>query len=327
MQNIGVIIIGRNEGGRLKRCLGSVQVEASCIVYVDSASSDGSVAYARSIGVDVVELDMSIPFSAGRARNEGFSLILKKFPDLKYVQFIDGDCELSKGWLSQGIAFMEKQERCAIVAGRRKEKYPEKSIYNYLCDVEWNTAIGETSACGGDFMVRTDAFQQVGGFNASVIAGEEPELCYRMQKKMWTIYRLDHPMTIHDAAITEFSQWWKRAIRSGHAYAQGYVLHRKEKDGYCYGQSLRIWIWAFFIPLMIIWAAISVNFAFVTFFSVYLIQCIRIAVRVNARLRNTKRSLQYAVFITIAKWAQFIGQIVFMDRVIRKKRFEVIEYQ
>lgn len=326
MQNIGVVIIGRNEGERLKRCLESVQCQAEYIVYVDSASSDGSAAYARSIGVDVVELDMSIPFSAGRARNEGFSTILIKFPDLQYIQFIDGDCELSDGWLSHAFEFMEENRNWAIAVGRVKEKNPEKSIYNYLCDIEWDTDIGEIKACGGIFFARAEAFRQIGGFNTSVIAGEEPELCYRFIKKKWSIYRLDHPMTLHDAAITKFSQWWKRAIRSGHAYAQGYALHRKEKDGYCFSQSLRIWTWALFIPLLIISAAIFAHLAFVAFFAIYLIQCGRIAAHINKRLKYPKGAIHYAFFITLAKWAQLIGQIIFIARVIRKKNIEVFEY-
>ena len=65
---VSVVVIGRNEGERLKRCLASLATDSTCIVYVDSGSSDGSVDHARKSGVDVVELDLSIPFTAARAR-------------------------------------------------------------------------------------------------------------------------------------------------------------------------------------------------------------------------------------------------------------------
>lgn len=325
-KEIGVVVIGRNEGERLKRCLKSVQAQVSCIVYVDSGSSDGSVEYTRSIGLDVVELDMRIPFSAGRARNEGFSWLVKTCSNIEYVQFIDGDCELSEGWIYYALSFLEKNENCAIVAGRRKEKYPEKSVYNLLCDIEWNTPVGETKACGGDFMIHRKAFQQVNGFNPFVVAGEEPELCYRLAERGWRIFRLDHPMTFHDAAIIRFSQWWKRVTRSGHAYSQGYALHGRKGKGYCRKESLKIWFWAFFFPLLAILSVLFFGTAFLILFFLYFGQFARIAFRMNKLLKNIPHSLLYSFFTVISKFAQLKGQILFFGRIIRKKKIEIIEY-
>ena len=67
---------------------------ASVIVYVDSGSNDGSVQRARHLGADVIELDMRVPFTAARARNVGFRRLREISPDIEYVQFVDGDCEL-----------------------------------------------------------------------------------------------------------------------------------------------------------------------------------------------------------------------------------------
>jgi hypothetical protein len=53
----GVVAIGRNEGERLKCCLQSA-AGVGTLVYVDSGSDDGSVAWARARGIDVVELDV-----------------------------------------------------------------------------------------------------------------------------------------------------------------------------------------------------------------------------------------------------------------------------
>src|SRR5687768_17706012 len=99
MNDVGVIAIGRNEGERLRRCLASV-VGKGCaaVVYVDSNSSDGSVAMARGMGVEVVELDMSLPFSAARARNAGFERLVQAAPHVEFVQFVDGDCEVQPTW-------------------------------------------------------------------------------------------------------------------------------------------------------------------------------------------------------------------------------------
>ncbi|MCC5870161.1 MAG: glycosyltransferase, partial [Gammaproteobacteria bacterium] len=230
---VGVVAIGRNEGERLRICLQSLRAPDGSpmpVVYVDSGSSDDSVALARALGVEVVQLDMSIAFTAARARNAGVERLRELLPQAKYVQFIDGDCELDSSWLEPALAFLEAHQEFAVVCGRRRERYPERSIYNLLCDFDWDGPCGEVAACGGDSLVRLPALQTVGGFRASLIAGEEPELCVRLRRAGWKIMRLDREMCLHDAAMYRFSQWWKRSSRAGHAYAEGAWLHGRPPE-------------------------------------------------------------------------------------------------
>ena len=150
LKRIGLVVIGRNEGERLRQCLLSGIGKVAHIVYVDSGSTDGSIELARALGVDVVELDLSTPFTAARARNAGFAHLLQKDAQLEFVQFVDGDCEVVEGWIGSALAQLEAQSDVAVVCGRRRERFPEQSIYNRLCDMEWDTPIGEAKACGGD---------------------------------------------------------------------------------------------------------------------------------------------------------------------------------
>ena len=219
-ERVGAVVIGRNEGESLGRCLGSL-AGLSPVVYVDSGSTDGSVVLAREQGAVVVELDLALPFTAARARNAGLSRLRELEPGLAYVQFIDGDCELVNGWLEAALAKLRSDPGLAVVCGRRRERRPEASRYNRLCDIEWNTPIGEANACGGDALMRAEALQAVGGFAAGLIAGEEPDLCYRLRRRGHRIWRIDADMTLHDANITSLGQWWRRTLRSGHAYAAG----------------------------------------------------------------------------------------------------------
>lgn len=322
----GAVIIGRNEGVRLKKCIQSIAEQIDTIVYVDSGSSDGSAEYVESLGVDVLRLNMTIPFSAARARNEGYRLLNQKYNNLKFVQFIDGDCECSEGWLFAAHSYLQNNETIAIVSGRRNEKYPKESIYNLLCDVEWDTPIGVAEACGGDFMVRKGAFNDVGGFNSTIISGEEPEMCYRLRGENWSIYRLDYPMTTHDAAITRFSQWWKRCIRSGHGSAQGFLLHLQDGKGYCFRESVRIWFWAFIYPVLILSLTLFINTSYILLASVYLIQFIRILFRSYKRLKKLNLSFAYSFFIIIGKWPEFIGQLLFYKKKILGQELTIIEY-
>jgi len=173
---LGTVIIGRNEGERLISSIKSILGESNHIVYVDSASTDNSISNANRLGIDSIELDMSKPFSAGRARNAGFKFLNRRYPEIKYVQFVDGDCEIVSPWLRSAIYFLQSCPQVGVVCGRRREKYPEHSVYNLLCNMEWDTPVGESKSCGGDFMCRSSVFEHVGGFNDSIIAGEEPEL-------------------------------------------------------------------------------------------------------------------------------------------------------
>src|SRR3990170_3982962 len=91
---LGIVAIGRNEGERLRACLRSVVGDNRVVVYVDSGSTDGSVEMARSMGAEVVELDLATPFTAARARNEGFHRLEQLNPNVAFVQFVDGDCEV-----------------------------------------------------------------------------------------------------------------------------------------------------------------------------------------------------------------------------------------
>lgn len=327
MGNIGVVVIGRNEGERLKVCLQSVLKQAEHVVYVDSGSFDGSVEYAASVGVDIVQLDMRVPFSAGRARNEGFYSLVERYPGLRYVQFIDGDCELVNGWITVAHSFLQDNHSYAIVAGRRKERYPEKTIYNALCDIEWDTPIGEAKSCGGDCLVRVTAFQEEKGFNPAVVAGEEPELCYRLRKKGFGIFRIDSLMTLHDAEITKFSQWWKRAVRSGHAYAQGLFLHGTGKEHFRLKESLRIWLWGLAIPLAVFSGTLLFSPWWFIMLLSYPLQFAKIYLVAREKIAEQKITLIFAGAIVVDKWPQLWGQLIFFIKRIFRQPSTIIEYK
>ncbi|MBK6414305.1 glycosyltransferase [Sphingopyxis sp.] len=255
---LGLVAIGRNEGERLQNCLRSVPRSVP-IVYVDSASTDGSVDFARSIGAHVVQLDLTMPFTAARARNAGLEAVLLDCPEIEFIQFVDGDCELEPDWLTAAEAFLRSRPTVAAVCGRRRERYPERSIYNGMCDAEWNTPVGEAEACGGDALFRVEALKQVRGYDPAVIAGEEPELCFRLRGAGWVVWRIDSAMTIHDADMHHARQWWMRAVRSGFGYAQVWQKTRRTKRPALYGRQVASAIgWTIGIALV----ALTLSIAF-----------------------------------------------------------------
>jgi len=252
---LGVVVIGRNEGERLRACLHSIDARKHRVVYVDSGSTDDSRALARGLGAEVLELDLSIPFTAARARNAGWRFLRARTPDLRYVQFLDGDCALDEQWLQEALAHMERYPASVAVCGRRRERNRDATVYNRLCDVEWDTPVGVALACGGDALMRLDALGAVDGFNESLIAGEEPELCFRLRERGGLIERLPLEMTRHDAAMSSWQQWWKRSQRAGYSFANGAQLHGASPERYYRAEVRSILLWALLIPLLVLAAA------------------------------------------------------------------------
>ncbi|OJU89303.1 MAG: glycosyl transferase [Burkholderiales bacterium 66-5] len=316
---IGLVVIGRNEGERLRRCLQSVLGEGRQVVYVDSGSTDGSVELARSLGAQVVALDMRQPFTAARARNAGWRALLLQAPQVRYVQFIDGDCEMNAGWLAAAQAFLDGHPQHAVVAGRLRERHPERSIYNRLCDIEWDTPVGDTKACGGIAMVRATPLQAVGGFRDDLIAGEEPELCVRLRAAGWKIYRLDAEMALHDAAMLHWRQWWRRTMRGGFAYAQGAWLHGAAPERHWVRETMRALAWGAGVPLLALVAVVAFGAWGLAVVLIYPLQMLRLALK----MRDPRR----AFFLVAGKWAEAWGAIRFYWGRLLQRRQGIIEYK
>jgi glycosyltransferase involved in cell wall biosynthesis len=255
LAQVGVVIIGRNEGDRLMRCLDSVIGQIGSIVYVDSGSIDGSCAAARQRGVEVVNLDMSQPFSAARARNAGFARLRKLDPTLRYVQFVDGDCEVLPGWLAAAAAVLAADPIVVAVCGALRERYPEQTVFNRICSVEWNwPTAGEVSAFGGNVMLRSSIFAIVGGYNNLVIAAEDDELGVRLRMAGGKLIRLGRESMIHDANMTQLGQWWTRAKRCGYAFATVAALHGHRSERKFVPELRRTVLWGAIVPLVILLA-------------------------------------------------------------------------
>jgi glycosyltransferase involved in cell wall biosynthesis len=317
--SLGVVIIGRNEGERLRLCLESVKSLASQIVYVDSGSTDHSRSMAAQMGASVIELDLSSPFTAARARNRGALHLLEQQPATEYIVFVDGDCEVVPGWLEASTKFLREHPACAVACGRRRERFPQQTLYNQLCDQEWDTPIGEARQCGGDAVMRASAFASVNGYRDGMIAGEEPELCVRLRQKGWSIQRLNHEMTLHDAAITRFGQWWKRSMRAGHAYAEGSWLHGGAPERHCVAETRRALIWGACIPLLIMLLVLFWGPGWLILLSVYPLQFLRLWRKNGSRVT--------AWFMLLGKFAETIGILKFHWTRIRGRSARIIEYK
>lgn len=321
---VAAVVIGRNEGERLRSCLARVLECVELVVYVDSESSDGSPDLARIMGAEVVALDLSRPFTAARARNVGLARVKELRTDVAFVQFLDGDSTLAAGWVASAIEFMKAHSEVAAVSGRLRERNPTASIYNRFCDIEWDTPLGESLSCGGNVMIRTLALGLAGGFREDVIAGEEPELCVRLRAKGWKIWRIEAEMAMHDAAMTRFRQWWVRAVRYGYAIALGVRLHGRPPERHCVREKRRALIWGAALPSSLIFLAVIWPVAGGLALLVYPFQFMRLAFR--SRLAWPE-SLLDALFKMAGRFAEVQGIVRFWRDCLAKRTPEIIEYK
>ncbi|WP_333792902.1 glycosyltransferase [Hyphomicrobium sp.] len=323
-QDVGAVVIGRNEGERLDRCLRSLARDVRALVYVDSGSTDGSTDLAERLGVHVIRLDATQPFTAARARNSGFRYLTQYERGLAAVQFVDGDCEVEAGWIEAARAHLLAHPRTAVVFGRRRERFPEHSIYNRLFDYEWSIPPGEATSCGGDAMMRFDALCEAGGYRDDLIAGEEPELCVRLRRAGWKIVCIDHPMTLHDAAMTRFSQWWRRTTRTGYGFAEGSHIHGGPPDYHWVIETRRAQIWGLVVPAVIAASVLAFGPWALLMALVYPAQVLRLYLK---RRRTEPIPLASSFFHVLGRFPEAVGQIRFFRNRIMGRAGSLIEYK
>jgi glycosyltransferase involved in cell wall biosynthesis len=327
-QRVGVVLIGRNEGQRLVRALEAVCDGTRPVVYVDSGSTDESVHEAESRGAHVVELDMSVPFTAARGRNAGFERLREVAPDAPYVMFIDGDCEIAPGWFEAATEFLDTHDDVLAVCGYRRERYPERTVYNRVCDVEWrNGPVGEIRYFGGDVLMRAEALAQIGGYDATLIAGEDEEVGIRLRGLGGKLWRIDKTSTLHDADMHELGQWWKRAKRCGHAYAELHRRYGAPPERKFADELRRTVIWGAVVPASVVTLTVPTMGLSWLGLGVYPLRAARVVRNSVKRGLSLADAVAWGISCAASPIPEAFGAAKFhLDR-LRNKQSKLIEYK
>lgn len=324
--HVGIVVIGRNEAPRLRRCLESVRNGTPPVVYVDSGSSDGSADIAERLGVRTIRLTAG-PHTAARGRQVGFEELSRRDPALKYVQFVDGDCTLLPGWIERATAFLDAHDDVAVVVGRLREQHARKSLLIRLVDADWDLPTGETDAIGGISLMRAGALRDVGGWRCDLIAGEELDLGARIRDRGGKLHRLPDDMTLHDIGIRNVGELWRRSVRSGFAYAQLALLHGRSRCRRWARRALGNVAYGALLPLLLVvlaplwWPAA----AFIA--ALYVLLVVRV---VHHRLRRGDTlgfALLYALVLLGQKVAGALGTLKLLLNGLSGKRPRIIEYK
>ncbi len=328
-KDVAIVVIGRNEGDRLRRCLAAIEVGFP-VIYVDSGSTDASVEHAVKAGAQVISLDVGGGFTAARARNAGLAAVGD--PAIAYVQMVDGDCALEPGWIERAAAALDDDRGLGAVFGRRRERAPDASVYNWLCDLEWAVAPGPALVFGGDVMIRRAALDVAGRYDDAMIAGEDIDLALRIGGAGAGILCLPAEMTSHDAALLRFGQWWRRSVRAGHGFAELASRH-PGLVGAPYRRSVgRICFWGIALPALavagLVVAPVSATGLALAIAAVGLsfLNVMRMAVR-EARNHGWSRGIRFAGLFSLGKYAEAVGLLRFVWARMRRRRSALIEYK
>jgi hypothetical protein len=247
---------------------------------------------------------------------------------VELVQFVDGDCEVSPGWLGRACEVLAERPDVAVVAGRVRERHRDRTIYNRLADLEWDTPVGEVRACGGVAMIRAETFRRAGGFDPSIIAAEDDELCLRIRRGGWKILRIDADMTVHDMSMTRFSQWWRRAVRCGHAYAEGSARYGAAPERHFVHQTLSAASWGLLVPALALGLAWPTRGLSLALLAGYVV----LYWKIDRHLRRDRHwppedARPYAASCVVAKFAHVVGMATYWRRRLFGRPARLIEYK
>lgn len=324
---LGVVVIGRNESARLHRTLESATQSGAPVVYVDSRSTDDSVAIARACGVEVVQMAAAAVPSAALARNLGFEHLTAQWPSVRFVQFVDGDCVLQDGWLTAAVAALESDDGVVAVCGYRHEEQPRKNVFHRVAHLEWQMGpVGEISDFAGDAVIRASALAEVGGYNPRVMAGEDTELSSRLTAAGGRILRLDVVSTVHDIAMTTVRQWWRRSQRGGYGAMQVAHLHRTT-DRLFVDHAQRALLWGAAAPAVAVLALRWTRLPLLLLGARFAVSGLRAARSIAPTVGSTTDRLAYGLSCSLSVVPGAIGALKYLAEAMRGSHPALIEYK
>jgi glycosyltransferase involved in cell wall biosynthesis len=323
------VVIGRNESKSLQLSLGSIQSLGLPVVYADSGSGDDSPGIAKRLGAEVVELSSDRPFSAARGRNEGLALALTRWPEAEFVMYLDGDCTLHSAFPEAAMDEFDRDAKLAIVTGHLTERNPQASLYNRLCSIEWRSPAGRIenmNGLGGIMMARVAALREVDGFNEIAIAGEEPDLGARLSLAGWKLLKIDCPIATHDADMMHFGQWWRRAVRGGHAIAHRYDRHGTSpmRDGR--REVLSDLFWGLVLPLsaiILLWPSHGISLLLLAGYGLLYQRVLRHYRETGLSLEDARLVSRFTIY---SKFAHVVGIVRYL-RARLSGQYRIIDWR
>ena len=224
---ISFIVIGRNEGWKLTKCLESIYKAISVnnlqaeVIYVDSQSKDDSITRAKKFDKIRIFQLLEKKVNAAKARNVG-----AKEATGKYLFFLDGDMELFPEFLTH--AFSTKETLVHPLVGGRLEHhyYNEKwALLDKKIFLTHKNPVFKPIA-GGTFIIEKTLWDSVDGMDNRFVVSEDPELGLRLAEKGVLLKSIPHFLGIHHTQIPTNKGQVKKIFTFRHLYSS-MLIYRK----------------------------------------------------------------------------------------------------
>jgi len=190
---LSVVVPVRNDAVRLGRCLASLGTGSSipdAIVVADNGSSDNSSEVARTSGARVLSLPgLKVSALRNAAARE---------TNTELLAFVDADHELAAGWTAAAVDVM--RDEAVGAAGARYLSPADGTWVQHMYGLLRGRTIGtrDTDWLGsGNMVVRRNAFDSIGGFDASLEACEDVDLCRRLRAAGFRIIGDERLRSVH----------------------------------------------------------------------------------------------------------------------------------
>lgn len=176
---VSFVIPVRNDAVRLQRCLNSILANEYPrdfieIIVVDNESTDGSAAAARGFGAMVIT---SAGDSVAAHRNHGARAAVGSL-----IAFADSDHEIDRNWIETAVDVLS--DPTVAATGSAYLTQPSANWVQQHYDGMRSRPLRreEVSWLGsGNFAVKRAAFERVGGYDQSLTACEDVDLCNRLR--------------------------------------------------------------------------------------------------------------------------------------------------
>jgi hypothetical protein len=131
-------------------------------------------------------------------------------------------------------------------------------------------------------------------------------------------------MTWHDAAILQLSQWWRRTMRSGHAFAEGAFLHGAPPERHFVRETRRALLWGALLPIVTLLASCWQPVA-AALLLLYPAQWLRLGRRFAAE--GSPAPWQRAGFLILGRFPEAQGALKFLLWRVAGRTSALIEYK
>jgi glycosyltransferase involved in cell wall biosynthesis len=214
-----IVIPAFNEQDNIVRCVTSVRQHvpsglSAQVVVVDNNSTDATAALARRAGATVVQ---SAALTIGGVRNDGVEAATG---DL--LMFLDADCVLTAQWhgrISEALETFQARNGSALgshpIPPTGEDVFLWRHWFVPLFQQDGTSHIGS-----GHLICRRADFIKIGGFDATLVASEDVDLCHRLQKARGPLL-LDRALTVEHYG---YPRTWSAFFRRERWHGRGDVV-------------------------------------------------------------------------------------------------------